>query len=337
MTKSSSNYQFSWQSICLTLIAIFCTTVGLIYLKGILIPFVFSIFLYFLVSPVIDFFQLKGNLPRFFSTALTIFIGLFMASVLLFSFFISIKLFAPEAGNYQIKLLDFAHRLKEFLEHHEIEVGKDLLISNLSNVPVVGFIKSLTSSLVGFLGNSLLVLVILLFLIEGKDPKRVRNAQIQTATNRINEYVRGKFIVSVGTGLLVWLILLVLGVDLAGMFGVLTFLLNFIPSVGSVIAIMLPLPIVLLEYGFGAIFMLSVILPGAVQFAVGNVLEPKIMGDKLGLHPVVQLFSLLFWGAVWGVSGMFLAVPLIVVLKLFLEQFKQTQVLANLLEGKLSL
>jgi AI-2 transport protein TqsA len=332
----SKNSGMSWDSICLSFVATVCLTFSLIYLKSILVPFAISVFLYFLVSPVIDMLQVKGNLPRFLSTVITIFCGVLIGAIILLSFFISIKLFAPDAGSYQIKLQDFALRLRDFLANNGVELSKDLVFSNLSTIPIVPFLKDLTGSLVGFFGNSLLVLVILLFLIEGKDPKRKRHPKIVKATNKINSYVRHKFLTSLGTGILVWLVLTVLRVDLAGMFGVLTFLLNFIPSVGSIIAIVLPLPIVLVEHGFGGVFILALVLPAAIQFLVGNVIEPKLMGDSLGLHPVAQLFALLFWGAIWGISGMFLAVPIVVILKLFLEQYEQTQRLAGLLAGRIA-
>ena len=332
----SNENKLSWNNICLSFIAIFCLTITLIHLKSILIPFAVSVFLYFLVSPIIDYLQIKANLPRFISTVITIFFGVLIAGLILLSFFISIKLFAPDAGSYQSKLQDFGLMVSEFLIANGIEISKDLVFSNLSNVPIVPFLKGLTGSLVSFFGNSLLVLVILLFLIEGKDPKRKRHPKIVKATNKVNKYVRDKFFISVGTGVIIWTILSILGIDLAGMFGVLTFLLNFIPSVGSLISIVLPLPIVLLEFGFGGVFLAALIVPAILQFLIGNILEPKLFGDSLGLHPVAQLFALLFWGSIWGISGMFLAVPIVVVIKLFLEQYEATRLLARVLGGQLS-
>ena len=331
----SSHSQMNWERICLIIMAVFCITVGLIYLKDILMPFAVSIFLYFLVLPIIEFLQVKANLHRSLSMVITILAGVLIASLILLSFFISIKLFAPEAGNYHTKLVSFASGLRELAADYGFELSPSLVAENLKSIPVVTTLKSLTGSLVEFLGNSLLVLVILLFLIEGKNPQAKRGKNLDAAMNRINLYVSTKFFVSVGTGLLVWLTLFLLGVDLAGMFGVLTFLLNFIPSVGSLVAVLLPLPIVALEHGFGGIFWLAIVLPGIIQVVVGNIVEPKIMGASLGLHPLVQLFSLFFWGAIWGVTGMFLAVPLTVVLKLFLEQFSGTEYLSALLEGRL--
>lgn len=305
-------------------------------MQAILIPFAVAVFLYFLVSPIIDYLQVKTDMPRFLSTLTAITVGILVGGVVLLSFFLSIKLFAPEAGRYQEKLIGFAEVVRTTADSFGIVFDKSLIISNLSNIPVMDFIKILTGSLVGFAGNALLVLVILIFLLEGKDPRRKRSEKIELVTTKINRYVSTKFLTSVLTGFSVWFTLFVLDVDLAGMFGVTTFLLNFIPSIGSLIAILLPLPIVALDHGLGLVFALSLAIPGVAQFTIGNILEPKLLGEHLDLHPVIQLFSLLFWGAVWGVSGMFLAVPVTVIVKLFFEQFAFTKGIADFMAGRLS-
>lgn len=322
-------------SVCFSIVALFCITIALIYMKPILIPFAVSVFLYFLVAPMIDLLQVRANLPRFISTVLTISIGILVASVLLFSFFISIKTFAPDAGKYQERLLDFSVSARDFVAGFGIDFNKDFIVANLSSIPLLDYVKTLTGSFVGLMGDSLLVLVILLFLIEGKDPKRKIKKEFLIVSQKITQYVRTKLATSFLTAILVWIVLKIVGVDLAGMIGVLTFLLNFIPSIGSLVAILLPLPIVLLEHGLGLPLAAAMLIPAIIQFSVGNILEPKLMGDSLDLHPVAQLFSLFFWGFIWGVGGMFLAVPITVVIKLLLEQFQQTKGIANFMAGRL--
>jgi AI-2 transport protein TqsA len=129
--------------------------------------------------------------------------------------------------------------------------------------------------------------------------------------------------------------MMVAGVELAVMFAMLTFLLNFIPSIGSIVAVIIPLPVILLQYGFGWQFWFVLAFAGMVQFVIGNVLEPKMMGESLGLHPVTVLLFLMFWGLVWGIPGMFLAVPITAILKIVLCRIPTTVPVANLLAGKL--
>ena len=101
--------------------------------------------------------------------------------------------------------------------------------------------------------------------------------------------------------MLVGTVLAVLGIDLALVFGLFAFLLNFIPSVGSLIATLLPLPIVLMSPDVSVLVaVLAIGVPGGIQFTIGNVLEPKIMGDALDLHPVAILMALILWGMLWA-------------------------------------
>jgi AI-2 transport protein TqsA len=161
------------------------------------------------------------------------------------------------------------------------------------------------------------------------------------------EYLRVKVLASALTGSLVYVILRVIGIDLALVFGLASFFLNFIPNIGSVVAVLLPVPIILLagsDTVEGGVVVkegvtmtgrvLAFGLPVVVQFLVGNVLEPKWMGTSLDLNPIVILLSLIFWGMLWGPIGMLLSVPITWILKALLERFSYTEPLARLLADK---
>ena len=126
-----------------------------------------------------------------------------------------------------------------------------------------------------------------------------------------------------------------LGLDLAFVFGVMAFFLNFIPNVGSLIAVMLPIPLAIVQFDSWVQVLLVLALPGSVQITIGNFVEPKIMGEGLALHPVSILIALVFWGLIWGAVGMFLAAPITAVLAIVLGRFETTRPIANLLAGKL--
>ena len=127
-----------------------------------------------------------------------------------------------------------------------------------------------------------------------------------------------------------------LGVDLAMVFGLFAFLLNFIPSIGSIIATLLPVPVVLMSPSLSMpAAIMAIAIPGVIQFSVGNVIEPKIMGDELDLHPVTILLTLIVWGMLWGIAGMLLATPITAVMKILFSKNELTAPIADIMAGRL--
>lgn len=154
-------------------------------------------------------------------------------------------------------------------------------------------------------------------------------------TEQIQRYIATKFLISLLTGLIVGIILWIFNVDFTIVWAVLAFFLNFIPNIGSIIAIILPTVMTLIQYeSVGYTVLVGGILT-IVQNLIGNIIEPKIMGDKLGLNPLVILLSLLIWGYVWGIAGMFLSVPLTAVVKIIISNSnsKNLQFLSDLMSG----
>ena len=138
-------------------------------------------------------------------------------------------------------------------------------------------------------------------------------------TEQIQRYIATKFLISLLTGIVVGIILWIFNIDFLIVWAVLSFFLNFIPNIGSIVAIILPTVMTLIQYeSIGYTILVSGIITLA-QNLIGNILEPKIMGDKLGLNPLVILLSLLVWGYIWGIAGMFLSVPLTAVLKIIIS------------------
>jgi AI-2 transport protein TqsA len=137
------------------------------------------------------------------------------------------------------------------------------------------------------------------------------------------------------TGLLVGLVLWAFGLHLAWLFAFLVFLLSYIPNIGSVIATLLPLPVAVAQFQNPWMILAVVAIPGAIQTTIGNVVAPRLMGRGLELHPVTVLLSLAFWGLLWGIAGMVLAIPIVATLRIVLSQFSTTRPIASLLAGRL--
>jgi AI-2 transport protein TqsA len=123
---------------------------------------------------------------------------------------------------------------------------------------------------------------------------------------------------------------------MAMLFGLLAFLLNFIPNVGPIVASLLPIPIAFAHFENNLWMVVPVVaLPGTVHMTIGNFVEPKLMGRGLELHPVAVLLALALLGLLWGVIGMVLAVPIAAMVRIVLSRFTTTRALGELLAGQL--
>ena len=129
------------------------------------------------------------------------------------------------------------------------------------------------------------------------------------------------------------MVLVAVGLDLAGFWAFVIFLLAYIPTIGSLLGVIFPALMALLQFGGISEFLIIAVGLGAAQLVIGNVLEPRMMGRSLNLSSLVVIVSLAVWGSLWGVTGMFLSVPITVVLMIILAQFKQTRPIAILLSA----
>ena len=144
--------------------------------------------------------------------------------------------------------------------------------------------------------------------------KRV-DQSLTRATKKIQRYITVKTLVSLTTGLLTWFIASLIGLDFAFIWGAVAFQLNFIPYLGSIIAVFPPTIIALLQFDDLTPALITLFVLGGLQFSIGNIIEPRIMGRTLSLSPTVVFTSLLFWGWFWGPLGVVLSVPLTAVIK----------------------
>jgi predicted PurR-regulated permease PerM len=157
---------------------------------------------------------------------------------------------------------------------------------------------------------------------------------IKQINQSVQEYLGLKTLISFLTGALVTIVLIIAGVDFALLWGVLTFILNFIPTIGSIIATVPPITITLFQSGSITKTIIIIILLLCIQFVVGSVLEPRLMGRGLNLSPLVVLFSLIFWGWLWGIPGMLLSIPLTAAIRIAMEQIDATKTVAALISSK---
>lgn len=147
----------------------------------------------------------------------------------------------------------------------------------------------------------------------------------------ITKYLGLKTLTSLITGVLSFVVFLIVGIDSPFFWSFLIFVLNFIPTIGSLVGTLFPAVFCLLQFGEFTPFIMVLIFVGGLQVVIGNIIEPKLMGNSMNLSALGTIISLSFWGAVWGVTGMILSVPLTVILIIIFSEFPSTRSVAILL------
>lgn len=142
-----------------------------------------------------------------------------------------------------------------------------------------------------------------------------------------------KLLISLLTGVFTGVVCLLFGINFPVLWGLLTFILNFIQVIGSVVAVVLISLFALIELGTGGTLLFFVISILALQLLLGSFLEPVMMGRTFSINIVTVLIMLMLWGYIWGIPGMVMAVPITVILKIILEQFPRTKTIATLMGG----
>jgi AI-2 transport protein TqsA len=223
----------------------------------------------------------------------------------------------------------------EVLDNRGIEIGQDALLEIARQLPMGRVLQTTAGTAFSLVTNGFLVLIFVIFLLLGRRREMIKSAVFREIDAGIRRYLVLKFAISAATATLVGIILASFGLELALVFSVLTFFLNFIPSVGSIVAVLLPLPIALVQFETTWPVIGVLVLPGIVQVVIGNGLDPKLMGRGLDLSPVTIVLALVFWGLLWGVVGMLLAAPMTAILRIVLAQFATTKPVSELLAGRL--
>lgn len=320
----------------LMVLAVVALAVALIYTRTIMIPFVLAIFIISLVSPILDFQVIRLKFPRPIAVTLTFLIVVVIIALLCFFIADAIQTIVATAGRYSDSFANLAGRVFPLIKRWGIDLKQDEILADFQN-KILQLATSALGTAVGIISSFFFVLIFVMFLLAGRNPYAVRSGVRADIDQQIRRYIAIKIAVSTLTGLLVWATLAAIGLDLAGVFGMLAFLLNFIPSVGSIISTFLPIPIAVAQFQHAPWLIVYILaVPGMIQTVIGNVIEPKWMGEGLHLHSITVLLALSFWGLLWGITGMFLAAPLTAILRIILMQFDTFKPIGKLLAGDFS-
>ena len=322
------------QTAALIIIASAVVVVGLNFLRPALVPLTLALFVTFLAAPLVDWLEVRARLPRMVSVLtafLLVILGVVAFGILLVA---AIARAGRRVSHYQEQLITLAGRIARALADWGIELGQIKLMDELRQLPVLDWFQGAVGGMLGMIGNSLLILIFALYLMSARSPQIRLEGYWAEIERTVRTYVGTKLGTSFATALLTWGLMSLFGLDMAVLFAMLTFLLNFVPNIGSIIAVLLPLPIAFLQFELGTALTMVALLT-AIQQLVGNLVEPKLMGEGLGLHPVTILTALVVWGLVWGLPGMLLSGPLTVMVRVLLERYETTRPMACLMRGKL--
>jgi len=322
-------------TVSLLVIAAVAGAAALWYTRPVMVPFVLAVFIAYLVSPLVDILRTRFRVPRQAAVALTLLVAALLLVLLAMLVVTSMAGLLSRFDLYQDRVIGLVQKATAFGDRFGLDLGQEALVEGIRGLPVLAWLQRGAGTAVGLVTSGVLVLIFVVYLLLGRHPNQLRSGIYAEIDNKVRGYLLIKFITSATTGILTGIILAFLRLDLALVFGVMAFLLNFIPSIGSVIATLLPLPIALIQFDSGLTIALVVLLPGAVQFTIGNVVEPLVMGEGLDLHPVVVLMALVFWGLLWGPVGMLLAAPMTAVLRIVFARIAFTRPVADLMAGRL--
>ncbi len=253
----------------------------------------------------------------------------------------SVSQFTQDAPQYADKFSNLSTSIFNTLHGLGFDLSLNNMETQINPGKVMGLGADFLSEIGSLMGNLFLIVFVLIFvLLEINSFSIKMNAIIDTSDgtigylskigNSIRQYLGLMTIISLLTGILVWLALVIIGVKYAILWAFLAFLLNFIPNIGSIVAGVPAVLFAAVQLGFGgAMWTMGSYL--AINMIVGNVIQPQIMGKGLGLSTLIVFLSLIFWGFIFGTVGMFLSVPLTMVVKIILEQNESTKWIAIML------
>ena len=253
----------------------------------------------------------------------------------------SLSSFSGDIPKYEANLREMSAGLLQFLNDMGLQVSRDSMTGVLDPSKIMNLTANFLGQLGSFMGNALTIVFLALFLLLELDSINLKTRAIlkgsndsienlKRITSSIRHYLSIKTVTSLLTGILIWIGLLIIGVDYAIIWGLIAFLFNYIPNIGSIIAAIPAVVFALVQLGFSGVIWTTVVFV-SVNMIIGNAVEPKMMGKGMGLSTFVVFLSLLFWGFILGVVGMFLSVPITMTIKIMLEKSSDTRWMAILL------
>jgi predicted PurR-regulated permease PerM len=316
---------------------------GLQAAKSIIIPFLLSIFIAIISAPLLFWLE-RRHIPKAIAFLLVVFLVIAVMTSIGLIIGGSVNDFLQDLPTYQEKLREQLNQIAGFLSGYNISISPKQLLEYFDPSIALSFAGTMVESLSAMLQNAFLIFLTVAFILFESSDFMQKLQMILGSSKKsmmpflkffdnVNRYLIIKTLTSLLTGVLIGMWVGFLGVDYAVLWGLLAFLLNFIPTIGSIIAAVPTILLALIQVGLTGTLWVAVGYL-IVNTLVGNIIEPKYMGRGLGLSALVVFLSLIFWGWLFGPVGMFLSVLLTMMLKIALDTNKNTKWIAILLGSK---
>jgi len=327
--------------------------------KSLLIPFVIAVLVWYIINTlshyVGEYKIVRKYLPNWAKTAISallIILVLMLVGTLIADnaqkMAFSLPTYRQNVGNLIDRIGDSFPKLKEVLDLESPMKLRKNLATLTDKMDFADIISNVINTLSGIAGNTFLILIYVIFLFfeQAVFPKKMRALcpqketynQVVEILDHINEAIRAylsvKLTVSLITAIASYALMAYMGLDFAFFWAFLIFLLNFIPNIGSLIATIFPALLALLQFDTLGPFAVILFGVGAIQLLVGNLIEPRMMGSSLNISSLAVILALSLWGALWGIAGMILCVPITVIMMIIFAEFKSTRPIAILLSEK---
>jgi len=315
--------------------------------RGLLLPFVLGIVLWYMVDALADAFEQprirRLRLPRPLALVAAVCLMGGLLWVVGRTVGHNISAVAAAAPNYERRLQSLIDQGANWIGVEQTPTINDLF-DRISLADTLGSLAAAVASVVSVAGI-VLIYAGFLFVEQVRFRRKLaimlgsgmQQARVQAVLDRIDRdirtYIRIKTTLAVATAVFAYVVMTWVGVDFAAFWAVLVFFFYYIPTVGSILAIAAPAVLTLVQFDHLTPFLSVLLVFGTIQIVTANVVEPTIMGRTLNLSPLVVIVSLVVWGTIWGVVGMFLCVPITVVGLIVLAQFDTTRPLAVLLSA----
>jgi AI-2 transport protein TqsA len=230
----------------------------------------------------------------------------------------SVERFWAKSNYYEEEIFNLTKSMPSWVISHvgssgKAALSKDQLFGTLTDSAAASeVVIDILLESEHLLATTALTFLYTIFILLGRQDRTVRetNRTLVVIEDQLQVYLSWKFLVSAISGAVIGVTLGQLGIDLAAVFGILTFFLNFIPTVGLLVAVVLPIPLIYISPVSTSNKLLAIIIPYGTQVIVTNFVEPLVFGRRLHLHPIFVLFSLVFWNMLWGLTGAVLSIPI---------------------------
>lgn len=307
---------------------------ALVYTRNVMIPFVLAIFITSVVAPLVDFQVVRWHVPRWIAILVTLLLVLVLLALVSVVLIMAVQSMVHLAHDYSSQVVHLSEQAVARLKTYRVDIDQTQITAELeAHLP--GAITQTAGTVKEIVSHAFLIVFFVVFLLVGRNPRLRRDDIYAKIESTIRGYITTMTAIALVTALLVGLVLWGFGLRMAWLFALLVFFFTYIPSVGPIIATLLPVPVAVTQFQNPWMILAIVAVPGAIHMGIGNLVTPKLMGRGLELHPVTVLLALAFWGLLWGVVGMILAVPIVALLRIVLSRFNTTRPLANLLAGEL--